>query len=88
MKSVTERLRDALSVSQMACVKLIASKLTDKDEAIVNMSDCLKAQGLSLSMSMGAVKLLEVAGVLETRSLGLKGTYIKVYDRETLNKLI
>jgi len=72
-------------------------------EAIVNIFDELNAEegllvaskiadkaGITRSVIVNALRKFESAGVIETRSLGMKGTYIKVLNgalMDELNKL-
>lgn len=39
------------------------------------------------SVAVSAFKKLQIAGVVETRSLGMKGTYIEYLDQEILKEL-
>ena len=53
---------------------LIASKIADK-------------AGITRSVIVNALRKFESAGVIETRSLGMKGTYIKVLNEHLLEEL-
>lgn len=43
--------------------------------------------GITRSVIVNALRKLESAGVIESRSLGMKGTYIKVLNDKFLNAL-
>lgn len=59
----------------------------DEDESIVVASKLAVQYKLTNSVIVNALKKLESAGLLETKSLGMKGTYIKIVNpflRETV----
>ena len=53
---------------------MIASKIADK-------------VGITRSVIVNALRKLESAGIIESRSLGMKGTYIKVLNVYLLEEL-
>ncbi len=53
---------------------LVASKIADR-------------VGITRSVIVNALRKLESAGVIETRSLGMKGTYIRVLNDQLLQGL-
>ena len=53
---------------------LVASKIADR-------------VGITRSVIVNALRKLESAGVIESRSLGMKGTYIKVLNEKLLTEL-
>jgi len=53
---------------------LVASKIADR-------------VGITRSVIVNALRKLESAGVIESRSLGMKGTYIKVLNNKFLLEL-
>lgn len=87
MKPVLERLRGAISYSEIQGIKVILEEIKT-DEGILVASKIADKVGITRSVIVNGMKLLEVAGVVESRSLGMKGTHIKILDRETLNELI
>ncbi|MBR6473132.1 MAG: GTP-sensing pleiotropic transcriptional regulator CodY [Firmicutes bacterium] len=76
---------DTLSFSEKdALFKILKS--FDEDETILVASKVAVQYKLTNSVIVNALKKLESAGILETKSLGMKGTYIRVlnpYLRET-----
>ncbi|HTG68743.1 MAG TPA: hypothetical protein VL921_05750 [Candidatus Udaeobacter sp.] len=42
---------------------------------------------MTRSVIVNALRKLESAGVIETRSLGMKGTYIKILNQQLLQEL-
>lgn len=53
---------------------LVASKIADRS-------------GITRSVIVNALRKLESAGVIESRSLGMKGTYIKVLNDKFLAEI-
>lgn len=85
---VVERLKRVVSYSELQAVKVVVDALGSSDSGIVVASKLADEFKITRSVIVNGLKLLEVAGVVETRSLGMKGTYIKVLDRAVLNELV
>lgn len=88
MKTVVERLKSVVSYSELKGIKVVIEALGDNDSGVVIASKLVGEAEVARSSIVNALKLLEVAGVVEARSLGMKGTYIKVLDRAVLNELV
>lgn len=78
------RLRDAvemalstLSYSEMDAVSKIFAELKG-DEGLLVASKIAAKSGITRSVIVNALRKLESAGVIESRSLGMKGTRIKI----------
>lgn len=79
-----------LSYSEIEAVQQIFSEL-DGDEGILVASKIADRSGITRSVIVNALRKLESAGVVESRSLGMKGTRIKIINskfKEELNKMI
>ena len=79
----------ALSYSEMEAVEQIFQEL-EEGEGLLVASKIAKQVGITRSVIVNALRKLESAGVIEVRSLGMKGTHIKVmndYLMDELNKL-
>lgn len=87
MRSTVERLKGVLSYSEIQATKAIASELGERTEGIVTTSSVTEKMKITRSVAVSAMKLLEAAGVLESRSLGMKGTYIKVIDSNAFKEV-
>ena len=77
---------DSLSYSELMVSAIIFRELGG-NEGVIVASRIADKEGITRSVIVNAIRKLESAGVLESRSLGMKGTYIKVlneYFRETL----
>lgn len=86
--SVVDRLKKVVSYSELQAIKTIISELGEENEKTVINSKVADKAGITRSIIVNAFKLLEVTGIVETRSLGMKGTRIKVLDREVLEELM
>jgi len=79
----------ALSYSEFEAVTSIFAELA-ANEGLVVASKIADKVGITRSVIVNALRKLESAVVIETRSLGMKGTYIRVinaYLFEELNRL-
>jgi transcriptional pleiotropic repressor len=85
-KDIEERSRDkisvqkamqALSYSEMESMKHIMAELGG-EEGVAIASKVADRVGVTRSVIVNALRKLESAGLIESRSLGMKGTYIKV----------
>jgi len=85
-RSVEERSRDriavqmamrALSYSEVESMKHIMGELGGQ-EGVAVASKVADRVGVTRSVIVNALRKLESAGLIESRSLGMKGTYIKV----------
>lgn len=82
-----ERLRDAvdiaiesLSYSELEAVVRIFERVED-DEVVLVASKIADAYQITRSVVVNALRKLESAGVVSSRSLGMKGTRIKITNR-------
>ncbi len=78
----------ALSYSELESMKHITAEL-DGLEGVAIASKVADRVGVTRSVIVNALRKLESAGLIESRSLGMKGTYIKILSPlllEYLNK--
>ncbi len=75
-----------LSYSEMEAVEHIFQEL-DGDEGLLVASKIADRVGITRSVIVNALRKFESAGVIETRSLGMKGTFIKVLNEHLLPEL-
>lgn len=78
-----------LSYSELEAIFHIFDKL-DGSEGVLVASKIADKVGITRSVIVNALRKFESAGVIESRSLGMKGTYIKVLNDlliDELNKL-
>ncbi len=78
----------ALSYSELEAIRHIIQELGDS-EGIVVASRVADRAGITRSVIVNALRKLESARVIQSRSLGMKGTYIKILNpllREELER--
>lgn len=71
---------DSLSFSELKAIGNVLLELNGTEGFLV-ASKIADRIGISRSVIVNAMRKLESAGVVESRSLGIKGTYIKVNNR-------
>jgi len=84
--SVVKSAISTLSYSELEAVIHIFSELNDTEGLIV-ASRIADKVGITRSVIVNALRKLESAGVIESKSLGMKGTYIKVLNDVLLEEL-
>jgi len=72
---------NSLSFSELEAVEHIFEELGSKEGLLV-ASKVADRVGITRSVIVNALRKLESAGVIETRSLGMKGTYIKILNNQ------
>ncbi|MEW6448512.1 MAG: GTP-sensing pleiotropic transcriptional regulator CodY [Bacillota bacterium] len=75
-----------LSYSELDAVRHIFAEL-GKEEGLLIASKVADRAGITRSVIVNALRKFESAGVIEARSLGMKGTYIKVLNDQLLAEL-
>ncbi|MBB3109384.1 transcriptional pleiotropic repressor [Paenibacillus phyllosphaerae] len=76
----------SLSFSEQEAVEHIFDELEGKEGLLV-ASKIADRVGITRSVIVNALRKLESAGVIETRSLGMKGTYIKILNHQLILEL-
>ncbi len=77
---------DTLSYSELEAVEHIFNELGGTNGLLV-ASKIADKVGITRSVIVNALRKLESAGVVEVRSLGMKGTYIRVLNEYLLEEL-
>ncbi|CAH0119802.1 MULTISPECIES: GTP-sensing pleiotropic transcriptional regulator CodY [unclassified Paenibacillus] len=72
---------NSLSFSELEAVEQIFEEMGGNEGLLVASKIADKA-GITRSVVVNALRKLESAGVVETRSLGMKGTYIKILNEQ------
>mgnify|MGYP000394787236 CR=1 FL=1 len=75
-----------LSYSELEAVEHIFSEL-EGDEGVLVASKIADRAGITRSVIVNALRKFESAGVIESKSLGMKGTYIRVLNENLLDEL-
>lgn len=85
-KAIVQLAIGTLSYSEMEAVEHIFEELNG-DEGLLVASKIADQLGITRSVIVNALRKFESAGVIESRSLGMKGTYIKVKNPYLLEQL-
>lgn len=85
-KAVVQMAISSLSFSELEAIEHIFEELNGTEGLLV-ASKIADRVGITRSVIVNALRKLESAGVIESRSLGMKGTYIKVLNEKFLNEL-
>jgi transcriptional pleiotropic repressor len=85
-KAVVQMAISSLSYSELEAIEHIFEELNG-NEGLLVASKIADRVGITRSVIVNALRKLESAGVIESRSLGMKGTYIKVLNNKFLLEL-
>lgn len=85
-KAVVQMAIGSLSYSELEAVEHIFDEL-EGNEGLLVASKIADRVGITRSVIVNALRKLESAGVIESRSLGMKGTYIRVLNNKFLKEL-
>jgi transcriptional pleiotropic repressor len=85
-KAVVQMAISSLSYSELEAIEHIFEELNGHEGLLV-ASKIADRVGITRSVIVNALRKLESAGVIESRSLGMKGTYIKVLNDKFLLEL-
>jgi transcriptional pleiotropic repressor len=77
---------DALSYSEVQAAKRILNNI-ENDEGYVVASKIADEFEITRSIIVNALRKLESAGLLKSKSLGMKGTHIKIINKD-LKKIL
>ncbi|GAB6137662.1 GTP-sensing pleiotropic transcriptional regulator CodY [Halanaerobaculum tunisiense] len=85
-KAAVQIALDTLSYSELEAVEHIFAVL-DGTEGLLVASKIADRVGITRSVIVNALRKFESAGVIETKSLGMKGTHIKILNDYLLEEL-
>ncbi|MTI69987.1 MAG: GTP-sensing pleiotropic transcriptional regulator CodY [Firmicutes bacterium] len=85
-KTIVQMAIGTLSFSELEAVEHIFNEL-DGDEGLLVASKIADRVGITRSVIVNALRKFESAGVIESRSLGMKGTYIKILNEKLMDEL-
>lgn len=85
-KSIVQMAIGTLSYSELEAMDHIFSEL-DGSEGLLVASKIADRVGITRSVIVNALRKFESAGVIESRSLGMKGTHIKILNDKLLEEL-
>lgn len=84
--SVVKMAIGTLSYSEIEAVRRIFAELQG-DEGLLVASKIADKSGITRSVIVNALRKLESAGIIESRSLGMKGTHIKIINHKLKDQL-
>ncbi|MHC1721233.1 MAG: GTP-sensing pleiotropic transcriptional regulator CodY [Clostridiaceae bacterium] len=85
-KAVVQLAIGTLSYSELEAVEHIFNELNGTEGLLV-ASKIADKVGITRSVIVNALRKFESAGVIESRSLGMKGTHIKILNEKLLDEL-
>lgn len=85
-RAIVQMAVDSLSYSELEAIEHIFEEL-EGHEGLLVASKVADRVGITRSVIVNALRKLESAGVIESRSLGMKGTYIKILNDKLLGQL-
>lgn len=85
-RSVVQMAIGTLSYSELEAMEHIFHEL-DGNEGLLVASKVADRAGITRSVIVNALRKFESAGVIESRSLGMKGTHIKILNDKLLDEL-
>ena len=86
-KDVVRNLINTLSFSELTATTEILKALANRKEILLVAGNIADRLGFTRSVITGALKKLEGASLIETRSLGMKGTYIRIKEPVLVEEL-
>ena len=85
-KAVVQLAIGTLSYSELEAVEHIFNELNG-NEGLLVASKIADKVGITRSVIVNALRKFESAGVIESRSLGMKGTHIKILNEKLIHEL-
>ncbi len=86
-KSIVQMAIGTLSYSELEAMEHIFSEL-EGNEGLLVASKIADRVGITRSVIVNALRKFESAGVIESRSLGMKGTHIKILNDKLIEELL
>lgn len=86
MKANAQMVLDSLSFSELKAISNVFKDLNGLEGFLV-ASKIADRIGISRSVIVNAMRKLESAGIVDSRSLGIKGTYVKIKNQNFLDAL-
>jgi len=85
-KKLAEGAFESLSYSEVEAIEEILKNITN-NESVVIASKIADSLGITRSVIVNALRKFESAGIIESRSLGMKGTFIRVKNLHALEMI-
>ena len=78
---------DTLSSSEKQAIVNIVNALKGSTDGLLVTSKIAESKKITRSVVVNALRKLESAGIIESKSLGMKGTYIRILNEYLLNEI-
>lgn len=85
-KTAVQVVLKTISYSELIAIEAVMQELKE-DEGVITAAKIADQGGITRSVIVNALRKLESAGIINSRSLGMKGTYIKILNPEFLRIL-
>lgn len=85
-KTIVQVALNTLSYSELEAAKIIMAEL-DGNEDLIVASKIADREKITRSVIVNALRKLESAGVIESKSLGMKGTNIRILNEQLIEEL-
>ncbi len=77
---------ESLSYSEVEAIQEVLKKVKNNENVII-ASKIADGLGITRSVIVNALRKFESAGIIESRSLGMKGTFIRVKNMQALDEI-
>lgn len=81
VKTNTTNIINNLSFTETNAIKAIAEAMEGENEKIIIVSTIAEDKKFTRSVCVSALRILQACGVIDTRSLGMKGMHIKILNK-------
>ncbi len=75
-----------ISYSELIAIESVLQELNG-DEGVITAAKVADQAGITRSVIVNALRKLESAGIINSRSLGMKGTYVKILNDQLLDAI-
>jgi transcriptional pleiotropic repressor len=75
-----------ISYSELIAIEAVLQELNG-EEGVITAAKVADQAGITRSVIVNALRKLESAGIINSRSLGMKGTYVKVLNNQLLKAI-
>jgi len=84
IETTTDNVINSMSYTEIKAVKILACELEGLREREIVISGIADKAHVTRSVFVNVVRRLETCGIVESKSMGVKGMYIKINNPEAL----
>lgn len=85
---ILERLADTLTIEEEKAVLSIIREARGQKRVPINASYICRQEGISRSMFTSTIRILELIGMFDTRSMGSKGTMLSNINNDYIEEFM